>query len=384
MRRSIMQPEDKIILEELVLTRNLSKNTKKNYEQSIRSYTQSQGLNMKELLAEAEKEEDQGVRLKNRTLKKRLTLFQNHLLNEGLSKATIKKQVQVIRTIYHHYEIEIPKIPKFNNANVKDYEPIYYDDLPTRELIRDALQLSKPNMKAVILFIVSSGCSREETLSLTINDFILATSEYHNSTSIHEALEELKHQDNIVPIFKLKRRKTNQYYYTFCSPEATDAIVYYLESRTDKLTNDKQLFKFDKSYFQKKFTELNELLGGQRKGAYGIFRSHMLRKFHASNLARGENGLTVEEIDSLQGRGKDMIHKSYFLDDPKELRKKYIANIDKVLINYDVNHLTFESPEVLELRKETARLQKENEAMKQNINKAVDDRINEVLRKYGC
>ena len=383
MRRSIMQSEDKIILEELVLTRNLSRTTIKNYEQSIRSYTLSQGLNMKELLAEAEKEEDEGKRLKNRTLKKRLTLFQKYLLNEGLSKATIKKQVQVIKTIYHHYEIEIPKIPKFNNANVKDYEPIYYDDLPTKELIRDALQLSKPNMKAVILFICSSGCSREETLSLSINDFIIATSEYHNSTNIYDVLEELKHQDNIVPIFKLKRRKTNQYYYTFCSPEATDAIVYYLESRTDKLNNDKQLFKFDKSYFQKKFTELNELLGGHRKGAYGIFRSHMLRKFHASNLARGENGLTVEEIDSLQGRCKDKIHKSYFLDDPKELRKKYILNIDKVLINYDVSHLTFESPEVLELRKETARLQKENEEMKHNINKAVDDRINEVLTKYG-
>ena len=379
-----MQEEDKLILEEICLTRNLSKNTIRNYKQSIKSYTQSQGLTLKELLEEAEAEEEKGIRLKHRNVKKRLIIFQNYLLNEkGLSKSTIKKQVNIIRYIYNHFEIELPKIPKLNEKHVRDYEPIYYDDLPTKELIQEALKISKPNMKAVILFIVSSGCAREETLSLSIQDFIDSTNEYHNSTNIYDVLEELKHQENIIPIFKLKRKKTNQYYYTFCSPEATDAIIYYLESRTDKLTPDKQLFKFEKSYFQKKFIEINNMLGGQRKGAYGIFRSHMLRKFHASNLARGENGLTVEEIDSLQGRAKNKVHTSYFLDDPNELKKKYILNIDKVLINYDKKELTFESPEVLALRKRAAELEKENEEIKQNINKAVDDRINEVLSKYG-
>lgn len=379
-----MRQEDLTILDELCLTRNLSKNTRRNYEQSIRSYTASQGLTLKQLLQEAEREEENGIRLKKRTLKKRLVTFQNYLLNtKGLSKTTIKKQLQIIKTIYTHYELEIPKLPKFNDNHVKDYEPIYFDDLPSKGLIQEAIKVSKPNMKAVILFICSSGCAREETLSLSIQDFIDSTSEYHNSENIYDVLEELKQHDDIVPIFKLKRKKTNQYYYTFCSPEAADAIIYYLESRTDLLTPDKQLFKFEKSYFQKKFIEINELLGGQRKGAYGIFRSHMLRKFHASNLARGENGLTVEEIDSLQGRCKNKVHTSYFLDDPNELRKKYISNIDKVLINYDKKELTFESPEVLELRKRAAELEKENEEIKQNINKAVDDRISEVLAKYG-
>ena len=379
-----MHKEDIPILDEICLTRNLSKSTRKNYEQSIRSYTESQGLTLKELLIEAEEEEEKGVRLKHRNVKKRLIIFQNYLLNEkGLSKSTIKKQVQIIRYLYRHCEIELPNIPKLNEKHVRDYEPIYYDDLPTKELIQEALNISKPNMKAVILFIISSGCAREETLSLSINDFITATNQYHNSTDIYEVLEELKHQENVVPIFKLRRRKTNQYYYTFCSPEATDAIVYYLESRTDLLTPEKQLFKFEKTYFQKKFIELNNSLGGHKKGCYGIFRSHMLRKFHASNLARGENGLTVEEIDSLQGRMKDKMHKPYFLDDPQELRKKYIMNIDKVLINYDKKELTFESPEVLELKKRAVELEKENEAIKQNINKAVDERISEVLAKYG-
>ena len=379
-----MHKEDKAILEEICLTRNLSKNTARNYKQSIKGYTESQGLTLKKLLEEAEAEEEKAIRLKNRTLKKRIITFQNYLLNEkGLSKNTIRKQVTAIKTIYRHYEIEIPNIPKFNEKHMKDYEPIYYDDLPSKELIQQALKLCKPNMRAVTLFIVSSGCSREETLGLSIQDFITATEEYHNSTNIHDVLEELKHQDNIVPIFKLKRKKTSKHYYTFCSPEAVDAIIYYLESRTDLLTPEKKLFKFNKSYFQKKFIEINEMLGGHKKGAYGIFRSHMLRKFHASNLARGENGLTVEEIDSLQGRSKNKVHNSYFLDDPQELRKKYIANIDKVLINYDSKEISFESPEVHELRMEAERLKEENKRIKNEIDDAVSKRINEVFSEYG-
>lgn len=353
----MLNNEDQLILEELSYIRNLAPNTIKNYKQSIKNYTESQEMSLTELLEEAETEEEQGIRLKNRTLKKRIITFQNHLLQKGLSKGTLEKQVQQIKTIYKHYEIEIPNIPKFNNTYVKDYEPIYYDDLPTKELIQEALLISKPLMRAIILFITSSGCAREETLSLTMQDFIDATNEYHNSTDIYDVINELKQVDNVIPIFKLKRRKTNQYYYTFCSPEAVDSIISYLESREDYFTNDMKLFKIDKIYFIKQFTKLNEQLGCHRKGAYGIMRSHMLRKFHASNLARGKNGLTIEEIDSLQGRGKNLIHKSYFLDDPQELKRKYVANMDKVLINYTSKTLTFEDEEIAELKKKADKIE---------------------------
>jgi DNA-binding protein H-NS len=37
----------------------------------------------------------------------------------------------------------------------------------------------------------------------------------------------------------------------------------------------------------------------------------------------------------------------------------------------------------LELKKKAAKLEKENAEIKQNINKAVDDRISEVFNEYG-
>ena len=379
-----MNPEDAAILEDFMKVRNIQPQTIYNYRQSIKNYTTSQGLSLKQLLEEAEREEEERIRLKNRTLKKRLINHRNYLINEkGCSSSTIQKQMGQLKTIYHHFEIEIPKLPKFNDRNVKQTEEIYYDDLPTKDIIKEAIRVSNPLMTAIILFICSSGCARKEVTNLKIGDFITATQEWHNCTDIYDVITELKKQEDIVPIFKLKRQKTNKFYYTFCSPEAVTSILSYLETRTDHMTSESQLFKVHIAYLTRKFTELNETIGGYKKGVYGLIRPHMFRKFHASNLARGENGLTVEEIDSLQGRSKNKTHNSYFLDDPKELRKKYIGNIDKVLINYDSKSITFESPEVLELKKKAAELEKENAEIKQNINKAVDDRISEVFNEYG-
>ena len=85
-------------------------------------------------------------------------------------------------------------------------------------------------MRAFVLFMSSSGCARQETLNITIQDFIEATKEYHASNDIYEIINELKGRKDIIPIFKLKRQKTNEYYHTFCSPEATCEIFHYLSS----------------------------------------------------------------------------------------------------------------------------------------------------------
>lgn len=41
-------------------------------------------------------------------------------------------------------------------------------------------------MKAIILFMSSSGCARRETLNLTVMDYMNATKEYHNTDNIME------------------------------------------------------------------------------------------------------------------------------------------------------------------------------------------------------
>ena len=63
----------------------------------------------------------------------------------------------------------------------------------------------------------------------------------------------------------------------------------------------------------------------------------MLRKYHASTLYN--NGMGMDDVDTLQGRGKDSTHQSYFMDDPEMLKKKYIEHMGAITINLDVNSL---------------------------------------------
>ena len=77
----MLNPKDEELLQTLCLERNIMHSTMVRYRTIINYYTESQGLPLYELIAEAEKEEDSGIRLKNRTIKKRLINHHNYLIN---------------------------------------------------------------------------------------------------------------------------------------------------------------------------------------------------------------------------------------------------------------------------------------------------------------
>ena len=53
----------------------------------------------------------------------------------------------------------------------------------------------------------------------------------------------------------------------------------------------------------------------------------MLRKFYGSTLYDAENELSLDEINTLQDRKKDNTHSSYFMENPKIMKYKYISAI---------------------------------------------------------
>lgn len=327
-----MNSKDKKILNEFIQVRNLNKRTVYGYKNAINLYINFNKLSLFELLKEAEKDEENGIRWKNRKLKQRLLNFRVFLQRNYLI-STVKVHFQRILTIYRHFEIEIHNLPQINQKNTNKLKPIMFEDLPTKEIIKDAVNITNPIMKAIILFISSSGCARQETLNITIQDFIDATREYHNSNDIYEIITILNKRNDVVPTFKLKRQKTNKFYFTFCSPEAVSYILDYLIISKRKLENDDMLFKTNLDYLNGYFKEINESLNLGKVRTYNRFRSHMLRKFHASALYNHENGLSMDEIDALQGRGKDNTHSAYFMEDPFKLKNKYIKVLDSIIID---------------------------------------------------
>lgn len=359
--------DDETIIDNFIQSRNLKKSTRKGYKYSLKQYTTFHQMTLEELLNEADQEEEQGIRWKHRKLKTRLITFRNWLQNNFLNN-TAKKNFGRVTTFYRHHEIEIHQLPPFNEKNSNFPEAITFDKLPDRDIIKQALKITKtPVMRAVILFMSSSGCAMAETLNLKIQDFIDATQPYHNQTDVYKALNILKDREDIIPTFRLRRQKNNKFYYTFCTPEASSEIIKYLLSRKKTLTGNDRLFKIHRVWLFQKFTEINDMLNLGLVGKHRRFRSHMLRKFHASTLLNA--GMSKDDVNNLQGKTRNSTDESYFYDDPKILKEKYINFMDAVTIYLDVNSLDIKSPEFVELESENKMLRNKQ------------DKLDDILRR---
>ena len=303
--------------------RNIKDSTIKSYRSAILKYESFHKMAMDDLIGEAIKEDESLIPLKNRCIKRRLLDFRAFLLDSDLSISTVRTYFSRIKTFYRHFEIELPYL----NDIRRDGEYLSsYDDLPTKSDIRRACDISSLDFIAVILFISSSGCAKAETLSLTVGDFIKATEDYHDGGSIDDVLECLENRKDVVPTFYLKRIKTNKFYHTFCSPEASHHIVKYLRSR-DKLSLDDKVFDFTDASLIYNFKKVNDSLDMGFVGRYRFFRAHSLRKYHASNI-----GLSKDHIDELQGRAKTKVHEAYIKTNPKRLKEIYMGAMHNVMI----------------------------------------------------
>jgi len=311
------------LLKRFYLNRNIKDSTVRSYRSAIRKYELFHDMAMESLMDEAIDEEEKGIPVKSRKIKNRLLDFRSFLLDSDLSISTVRTYFSRIKTFYRHFEIELPYL------NDISFDGVYlssYDDLPTRDDIRRAYDISSLDFIAVILFISSSGCAKAETLSLTVSDFIKATEDYHDGGSIDYVLEYLENRRDLVPTFYLKRIKTNKFYHTFCSPEASFHIVKYLLTRDDLSLEDK-LFDFSDSSLIYNFKKVNDKLGLGFVGRYRRFRAHALRKYHASNI-----GLSADAIDALQGRAKTKVHEAYIKTNPRRLKEIYIRAMHNVMV----------------------------------------------------
>jgi integrase len=285
---------------------------------------------------EAEREEKKDINWKNRKIRQRLIDFRTSLINDGYMQKTVQQYMQRIKTLYRTYEIEIRELPYLSNKTIPKAPPITYKDLPTRDLLRNILPLCNQVQSALMLFMISSGCARKEALSLKIQDFIDATSEYHDgSDDINIVLGRLYGREDVIPTWSVFRFKTGQYYTTFSSPESTVFIVGYLLSRRDLLESGKSLFKINEHYVSDFFSLINKRLGLGKAGTYNKFRSHALRKFHASALYN--DGMSKDMVNELQGKMKSKTDRAYFVVNPDVLRREYIHHIGSVSILSDVD-----------------------------------------------
>lgn len=342
-----------MILEQFFSERNSSPSTQTTYTRSIRYYETLTGHTIQECLDIADDEEYNNIRWKNTQTRKWILSYREWLYSK-YNVSTAQLYLTAILTVYRHFEITIPPLPYFSKKGLRHSTPINYDDLPDRELLREVLQGVSPLVRALILFMSSSGISRIDVLNLTIQDYLDATQDYHNSDSVKKAIKEMRDED-IIPTFQLTRQKTGQDYFTFCSHEAVKSINAYLLTRTEILTPTRPLFKLHERYINMIFERLNEDFQLGKVGNYNRLRPHMLRKYHASQLA--ESGIGTDHINLLQGRKvTGVAHEHYIRIKPETLKEEYIKALPYLVIE-DVN----------QYKTENQQLKEENEAYKTNL-----------------
>jgi len=328
--------EDYLLIRRVVTERNLKEDAFYSFKNPLSKYIEyhENKHNMKYYINKALTEQENGVLPRKSWLYHDLKQFRVFLNNDiNLAPSTAKKYFTQIKSLYSHYDVQIPPLKPFKTRQTMQ---ISYEDLPTREEIRHALTLANTEMQALILFQSSSGTTLHESTTLTVKMFLKAMGVQCDEINIFLELNKLKKEEGIVPLFFLERVKTNKFYYTCCSPEAAQAIINWLLKRHDlseeTILFDTRLFPRTKSAYTNMYHKLNKALGGHMVGKYGRFRSHALRKFHASNLGCG-----ADLIDELQGRGKSQVHEAYIKDKPEKIREQYIKYMPNILINMDWN-----------------------------------------------
>lgn len=323
--------------------KGIKESTIKGYRTAVNRYTEYYDTTFEELINEAITEEDDRVPLKRRSIKTRLLQFRTHLLQEtDWEISSIKTCITRLKTLYTYFEIEVPDLPA-----LKDNTPeITYLDLPNKKHINEAVKLSGVRMGSLILFMASSGTGRAECAELTVGDFIKACEGYYTETELSDILEELSTSiEPIVPTFSLIRIKTQKSYFTFCTPEATNAIVEWLllkkelfEANDKELTLEETVWGWNDRQISYQFAAVNDELQYGFKKKYRFFRPHMLRKFHASNI-----GLSEENVDFLEGRSKNKLHATYIKANPEKLKQVYMDVMDNVTIgNLDKKEIIHE------------------------------------------
>ena len=386
--------------------RGLSKSSIKNYSQAVRLYEKIHGDSMDNLIEEALDEQTARVAEHQLKIYDRIVDFRDALLDQGRVVSGVGTYVTRIKTIYKKSRVRIPYIPPLSEINGNHNPTILFEDLLTKDEIRQGIEYLPLIQQARLLAMVSGGLSNEECANLkTKEHFIDPLYKYHQCDDDAEALRWLAKQDNILWCVKLTRGKTGKQFYAIMSPETVQltAKAKLEEIRPHKYSDKERVLKdnlypTDKDYFGLCCRRINEGLHMGEAGNKSRFRPHMFRKFHSTAI-RGQyciddDGLSVDEIDELQGRGMTSVQETYIKTNPIEQKLIYMKVINNVSLWHKYSYEVIDSHDprkvdlmlhVIDDEEKTRKLEKENKDLRKKleISKDVHADIKDLISDKG-
>ncbi|SET02211.1 Site-specific recombinase XerD [Methanococcoides vulcani] len=350
------------------------KNTIANYLRGMYQYTEYTEKTPLQLIEEAEQEIKQGKLMRERVVKRQLIGFKKTLKDKGLAPLTIKGYLTGVKSFYRFYDIDLPHLPR----NASKPRPLKkHMDIPTKDEIREVLKVCELRERAIILVGAASGLSANEIINLKLEAFLKG---YDPETEI--------------TTLDLRREKVGFDFITFLTPEASKAVLDYINFRNRPVeskyeyrinqfkkqqtiddngylfikkaipddflnTHDEDLRKLDSTTFAHLYRRVSDRAGKASKaGDWNKIRSHNIRKMFNSHLLNA--GCDSFKVEFWMGHTLNETQAAYFRSDAVQMRDLYQKYIPYLTIQkeMDISEST-EYKQILKendvLRAETAR-----------------------------
>jgi integrase len=315
--------------------------TRRSYAYHLLCYLKNFNMTPEELITEAESEMKEGVKMRESKLNQHLIDYKFMMETSQFAPKTIKSRMTAIHSFYKYHDIPLP--PKIKRE--KRAMPLEENqEVPEKEDLQEVLRHCDELERCIVLIGASSGLAEQEISHLKVRDF-----------------ERGYDKETQVTTLRLRRTKVQYNFVTYLNPEATRAVLEYLELRKrdtkshnkyrtaqlekQRLTKDSYLLirrKVPKEYLETHDEELRRLTedaimqiynilaekAGKTtaKGQWGFIRCHNVRKFFSNTLYR--TNLEKKKIDFWLGHTQTDSDTSYFHSIAKTgLKEEYMNNM---------------------------------------------------------
>ena len=302
-------------------TKNLSEASILNYEKTLRKFTQALNITLEEIVNNCKNQQDLVTEKiishgtdenGNQIIQKKIITFDinnpeslikqyfdtyiEYCKNKGNTNNTINVDLDHIKNFLNFYAVQYPKtdIPR-NPSNW---------NLITKEDLKFIMDDSTLVHKSLISLLKDSGLRLSDALKLTINDLMIATSDYHNYVDVNEFIDNAP--EDMIGVFELYPQKTKRFNIqciTCIGPETTNLILQNLRKIKNEYLPQKDI--------NLKMSKTDSLFGNKQKNFQGpmkvksvadIFsrKNKKLRDHHIKMIdEKIKNGkLSVEDRDN--------------------------------------------------------------------------------------